>query len=323
MMSADWTDAAIARAKELFDHRTPIAEKKFLAGRSSEINRLMGAIDDRGAHAIIFGDRGVGKTSIARCIVGTATGDSADNLVCIRVNCDSADTYTSLWKKVFSQVTFTHKTVQMGFRGNEESDHRTLAADLGDAVTVHDVHQLLDTCGQRCKLVVVLDEFERADQDQHIKRLLADTVKTLADFVVPATIVFVGVGESLADLIHEHESLTRHLVEVPVHRLSRTELERIISDRLPELGMTIDEHAQSLLTYLSKGLPFYVHLLGRHCVIAAIERKSSRIEPADMHDAIRQAVANSKQALKSMYHNATLTNQTKSHYRQGNRTLIG
>ena len=320
-MAATWKTAAIARTKELFDHRTPIAEKKFLAGRSGEISRLVGAIEDRGAHAIIFGDRGVGKTSIARCIhdalLGTP-GVDASTLAIITVNCDSADSYTTLWRKVFGQIVIEHKQFRMGFRGEEDDEAREISLDeqLEDVVTVNQVRHLLATCGRQGKLVVILDEFERLEQDQSIKRLLADTVKTLADFVVPVTIVFVGVGESLAQLIQEHESLTRHLVEVPVPRLRGKELTDIIADRLPELGMTIDPGAQYTINYLSKGLPFYVHLLGRFSIIAAIQRDSSRVERQDMAVGFNQAVAHAKQALKGVYYTATLTNQAKSQHRQ-------
>jgi Cdc6-like AAA superfamily ATPase len=310
---------AIARAKELFDHRTPIAQKKFLAGRFAEITRLVGAIEDRGAHAIIFGDRGVGKTSIASCVQSAVLGSpggAAKNLMCIRVNCDSADTYSSLWRKVFGQISTEHRHLGMGFRPEEERSATTLEHHLEGEVSVNQVRQLLENCGKQCNLVVILDEFERLENDASVKKLLADTIKTLADFVVPVTIVFVGVGESLSQLIQEHQSLTRHLVEVPVPRLQVKERCDIIDDRLVELGMTIDESAKKTIVHLSKGLPFYVHLLGRYSVIAALERDSSHIDSSDMLEGFRQAMAHAKQGLQNVYYTATLTNQTKSQYRQ-------
>jgi hypothetical protein len=311
-------EAKILNAKELFDHRTPIAQKKFLAGRGDEISRLIGAIEDAGAHGIIFGDRGVGKTSIANCIQDSlvAAGVDVGQLACVRINCDAGDTYSSLWRKVFSQISVEHTHVTMGFMPEDVGETMQLADEIGEEITVNQVRHLLANCGKQCKLVVILDEFDRLESSIPIKRLLADTIKTLADFVVPATIVFVGVGESVSELLKEHESLGRHLAEVQVPRLGAEESANIFADRLPELGMTIEPIVQSTIIYLSRGLPYYIHQLGRYSIIKAIEADVDHITIEHMYSGFKESLDGSKQAMKSVYYEATLTNQTKSTHRQ-------
>ena len=44
-----------------FSPSAPIDSTDLFAGRTRQIERLLGAIFQRGQHAIIFGERGVGK----------------------------------------------------------------------------------------------------------------------------------------------------------------------------------------------------------------------------------------------------------------------
>ena len=58
-----------ARIHEAFSPSAPIDKQRSLfAGRTRQIDRLLGAIFQRGQHAIIFGERGVGKTSLANLL---------------------------------------------------------------------------------------------------------------------------------------------------------------------------------------------------------------------------------------------------------------
>ncbi len=49
---------------------------------------------------------------------------------------------------------------------------------------------------------------------------MADTIKTLSDWGTEATIILVGVGDSIDQLIEEHESVVRALVRIHMPRMS-------------------------------------------------------------------------------------------------------
>lgn len=55
-----------------------------------------------GQHAVIYGERGVGKTSLARVAMRVATNQSG--ILAVRVNCDGSDTYDTLWQKVLDEL---------------------------------------------------------------------------------------------------------------------------------------------------------------------------------------------------------------------------
>src|SRR6266566_5989502 len=72
------------------------------------------AINQKGQHAIIFGERGVGKTSLSN-VLSSFLGSSGSIVLSPRVNCDGQDTFDSIWRKVFDQITRTKSVQGAGF----------------------------------------------------------------------------------------------------------------------------------------------------------------------------------------------------------------
>jgi hypothetical protein len=105
------------------------------------------------------------------------------------------------------------------------------------------------------------------------------------------------------------------LVEVPLPRMSRTELEKIVSDRLPELELTITEDALHCVSLVCAGLPYFTHLLGQHAVRAAIDEWSSRVTKLHVDAAMKLAIEDSEREMKSAYYEATRSRHPKSKFR--------
>ena len=68
--ASDFEDL-VARATTVFQPRTPITTRELFAGRWSELMAVVDAVNQVGLHAVIFGERGVGKTSLANVIAPT------------------------------------------------------------------------------------------------------------------------------------------------------------------------------------------------------------------------------------------------------------
>lgn len=301
-----------SRSARLFSPRTPIGQSELFAGRAMQILKLIQAINQPGAHAIIYGERGVGKTSLANVAPISFTFEDAKAIVAPRINCDGTDDYARLWHKVFSRIEVTEQHVPMGLRSSPQRDTRTVDEELLDRdVTPGVVQQVLSEYGQRCHLVVTLDEFDRLPEGP-VATLISDTIKSLSDNMSPATIIIVGVGESVATLLRGHESVGRHLVEVPLPRMSKSELEKIVNDRLPNLDMTIDPNALHNISLVCAGLPYYTHLLGQHAACAAIDDDRARIEVDHVAKAMHCAIQDSEREMQSCYYEATRSRQPKS-----------
>jgi uncharacterized protein YejL (UPF0352 family) len=162
-------------------------------------------------------------------------------------------------------------------------------------------------------MIVIVDEFDRL-QDEEVRRLFADTIKTLSDHAVPVTLVLVGVADTVDALIKEHHSIERALVQVQMPRMSREELEQIVTNGFNRLGLTIEPPALQHITLLSQGLPHYTHLLALYAAREAIDSTSVVVTVHHVISAIKTALAQAQQSIRSAYHTATMSPRKENLY---------
>lgn len=313
-------EALRLKATELFSPRTPIATQELFAGRYDQIQKLQNTIAQRGAHAIVYGERGVGKTSLANvapiayCVHHDAPMES---VVPARINCDGTDSFDALWRKVFQSIELSSSHAPIGFLQTAEHETMSLLEWLGDTdeFTPGKVQRVLKSFGDDFQFIVTLDEFDRLPNGE-VPRLMADTIKSLSDNQVRATIVVVGVGDSVPALVQGHESVGRHLIEVPLPRMDRNEVERIVTDRLKLLDeMEIESSALKTISLVCTGLPYFTHLLGQNAVYNALNGWNDRILDADVTTAMGRAIEDSEREMKQAYYAATQSRQPGSRFR--------
>ena len=105
---------AVDRLAKVFTPNRPIHLPALLSGRLDLLFRLQDDVLTPGKHVLLYGDRGVGKTSIARVLgVLVQEVDDPHGNRSIIVACDSNDTYDSIWRKVFQEVLIAER--QLGF----------------------------------------------------------------------------------------------------------------------------------------------------------------------------------------------------------------
>lgn len=271
-ISDDEFFALVQKTAEVFSPSAPIDQRQLFSGRVQQLMDVMNAFAQKGQHAILFGERGVGKTSLATVILTLCKTQSVLTPVSGPVNCDSTMTFSSLWKRILRGITFTKPIPAIGFLGKEGQAARTLDTYLPDAVTPDDVRHLLSNLP---KTVIVIDELDRADQS--LTALLADTIKNLSDHAVDTTLLLVGVADSVDALIREHQSVERALVQIRMPRMSSAELLEIIDKGTKALGMEMGERERKKIAKLSQGLPHYTHLLSLHATQHALQQRRRSI----------------------------------------------
>ena len=90
----------------MFTPAIPISEDDLFAGRADQVDKAIDAINQRGQHAVVYGERGVGKTSLANVLSSRLVSHSGAQAIAPRVNCDATDNFSSLWHKVLAKVVF-------------------------------------------------------------------------------------------------------------------------------------------------------------------------------------------------------------------------
>jgi Cdc6-like AAA superfamily ATPase len=291
-------------AGRVFSPAAPIDEKDLFAGRIKQLRRVIDVVNQRGQHAIIFGERGVGKTSLANVISSYLSSIPTLPILAPHVNCDGTDDFTRLWKKILSQIELSSQAKQAGFVSVAKIATTNLSDTLPTKVTPEDIRKALTAVSQYAMLIVIIDEFDRL-QGAHIQRVFADTIKSLSDNSVKATIVLVGVADAVSDLIKEHQSVERALVQIRMQRMSTDELREIINKGLGRLGMTIDGDAIKHISLISQGLPHYTHLLGLYASREAIDQNTKTISMSHVQIAVKNALEGAQQTIRSAYHKAT------------------
>lgn len=287
----DWATLR-SEITEAFSPGAPVQERDLFSGRSSQIAALEDAVTQRGRHAIVYGERGVGKTSLAN-VLPLVMHRPNKELIYVRVNCDPTDTFVSLWKKVFKRMTYV-TSAEDGART------RRISEDFGEELTPDDVQLVLEEFSNNHIPIIVLDEFDRL-KNATTTQLVADTIKALSDYSVNATVVIVGVAEDVSSLIQGHESTTRCLIQIKMPRMSTDELKALILTRYTRCGIQTDADAVWKIIFLSRGLPYYTHLLAMHAARYAISHRKTVVRHEDVDKALEDAISELDQSIKEKY----------------------
>jgi hypothetical protein len=255
----------------------------------------------RGQHAVIYGERGVGKTSLASI---TADLAGSEQFFTAHVICDSSDEFSTIWQKIFEEISVLADE-QLG-------NALQYVRDPGD-ITPNEIRLVLRRLTASAPVLIFIDEFDQIST-REVKKLFADTIKILSDQAIRATIVPVGVGGSVTDLIDEHASIARALVQVQMPRLPLRERREIIDKGLAAAGMTITVAAADRIAYLSQGLPHYVHRLAQQAGLQAVARESLDVKMADVDEAIQIVVTDTHESVAKDYHVATYSTRPDTLY---------
>jgi len=312
-MEAENTFEIQADVSRFFTPNTPIDESRLFSGRISQIERIVEAVGRKGQHAIVFGERGVGKTSFAN-VVGDFLEDDSGALLCLRATADSSDTFSSIWRKIFSDLSFTHAKNKIGFDDSQELFQESLCDRLPEKIDSATVQNILKQLGQSRTLVVIIDEFDRLSRE--VSNLIADVIKVSSDQRIDTTIVVVGVADAVEHLIEQHASVERVLIQIPMPRMSSEEVVQILVKGLNHMSMKIEDDALMRIVLLAQGLPHYAHLLGLYSAVGARKEGLSEVAVVHVEKAVEQAVNNAQHSIKSAYTKACSSPRADSLYEQ-------
>lgn len=256
----------IALVGQAFTPSAPISNLNMLAGRRAQILEVATAATQRGRHVALYGERGVGKTSLANVLREFFGADDLPSFQAAVVTCSTDDTFGSLWRRILLDL------------GTDMPDYE---------VQPDTVRRELEQ--KELPALIVIDELDRVDDDLALT-LIADTIKALSDHAVESTVVLVGVARSISDLIGEHESIGRALAQVEMPRMSRRELREALESGCEKARLTIRPDAADEITGLSEGLPHYTHLLGLHAGQRVVKDDRTEITFGDVKASIPDAV---------------------------------
>lgn len=290
------------------------------AGRVELLDGLSNALQSDGAQIVLYGQRGIGKSSLSRVLSQIATNERAaiDRLrekphdafdyLPIYITCDDSvsdvdklcvrlltdDNALAPWIpfKVVERSSGSDAGGKLGIKVVE------LSGSVSDSITERAAEidsdarsTFVNACRSVVKsevakdgLLIIIDEFDRVADKSGIASLL----KALG----PESITFalVGVAETISELIADHESVARQLADgaIRVTPMERAELAEIISRAMAALDnrYQFTAEARDWITTVARGHPFYVHLIGKHALLRAISNSRQEVAVDDAKDAL-------------------------------------
>lgn len=239
---------------------------------------------------MIYGERGVGKSSLATIIYDVVILAGEHSFVPAKIGCDRGITFAEMWREILKQLPVV--------RGDETLD---LSELLSDNPTSEEIRGLLTHLDNPA--IIVIDEFDRVDQD--VATQMSDTIKTVSDRALPVTLVIVGVASALNELMEEHESVVRNLIQVEMRRMSESELLETIDKGLSKADLQMPDILRKRIATLSQGLPHNTHLLCKMAALSAVKMERTDLSEVDYRQAIRDAVIDKSESLGKVYKTAT------------------
>ncbi|WP_286949022.1 MULTISPECIES: AAA family ATPase [Brevundimonas] len=297
MSSDDWLmlDFEISR---LFDG-APVDEEQMFAGRLNEVTKMLRTVMERSRHVVLFGERGVGKTSLSN-IFWRRYGKTLQSFVVARVQTGPQDDFSSLWIRALEEL----KSVATG---SGKGDYVPIQTEF-ESLTPSQVRRELQKISPNALPVVIIDEYDKLG-NRDAKILTANLIKELYDFSITTTVILVGVAENISELVEDHASTDRAIVQVPLNRMSEDELKEIIYQRVSQTPMKFTPDAILTIVILSRGLPFFTQVLSKHAALNAIEQRKLTVTNADVDAAMTRFINDTEVSFRDAYRAATRTNQ--------------
>lgn len=320
-ISFDEAKKLSVRAAKAFHPRTPITTQELFAGRWNELTTVADAVNQTGLHVVIYGERGVGKTSLANVvsptiwaldhIEDTPEKRTPERLV-IKTVASGEDSFSTIWNKLFRELTWVDNKATAGFVPNRKNQVPISEVfHLAAQISVDDVRRVL---ANMPGAVYIIDEFDKAAKETSGE--FTDLIKALSDLAVDCTVVLIGVSDTIDQLIAEHASINRALTQVFVPRMTSVDLRKILSKAEEQLGVLFSPEAANIIVHVSQGLPHYTHLVGLNVVrTAALNHSTTYIEKEFVFEALKKSVKQAEQSVTNKYVTATHSAHKDALYR--------
>lgn len=263
----------------------PISDATLFAGRRDLLLRLIHLIEDQKLHVVLYGDRGIGKTSVLRILSGLAR-EAHYNVT--YASCGSDTDFDSLFRSLAREVPLLFHADYEPTSPQVEAGG--VFADLlpDRPVTVADLTALFESV-RGTQLLVIIDEFDRVESNR-MREQVAELIKNLSDRGVPVQCLIAGVASNLTTLVSHIPSIRRNLIGLPIGPLAEAELREILENAAARSGVPFSEGAEAMMIRFANGLPYIAQLLGLHASLVAVQGGEGVVSESDVLAAVGHAV---------------------------------
>lgn len=299
-----------------------------LFGREKTLRDIDRAFSSPGRQIFIFGDRGVGKTSLALTAAYLHTGieNAPIYVMCGRTN-NFGQTIQAIGNatipvenridKLTTGGSFNLSVAGMGLGMTEPTrQHSGIAApqSLTDAL---DVIRYVASKRRNATTIIIVDELERVEGDAEREKF-AEFIRNIPELNEDVRFIFCGIMHDVDQLLTSHPSAGRILETIELKRLNHSDLWKILTIVGDKLNVELQHEALIRVGQISDGFPHYVHLMGEALFWSMFDdpEEVSRSGPGHFKAAITGAIQRVESALRVQYEKATKKTRNTSDYEE-------
>lgn len=299
--------------RKVFTPHQPVQTEELFFGRQEVVGKIIEHLNTPGQHALLFGDRGVGKSSLAN-ITTSLLINQILRVPLYTKRCSSSDDFISIFKEPLENAgvevdlksrTSSHKEGGSAgvslkvVKAGVSSDHGESNVYEYKTPTPSVVAEILrDQEG-----LIYIDEADQIKSSQD-KINISETIKLLSDYASPFKILVVGIAETGEEITAAHPSVSRCLKETKLEKMTDAETEAIIQEGAKKLGITFEFPVINAIVRLSSGYPHFAHLLSLKCSEEAIVNDINTVTLRTLNAAIKDAVNDAEGTLRRKYEQA-------------------
>ncbi|MEM8137321.1 ATP-binding protein, partial [Morganella morganii] len=301
---------------EYFTPSTPVLNPMHLKGRDVEMKSILENLTVPGRHCMIYGERGIGKSSLANA---TINGGKQYNILkgeIFNVKCDTSTKF----KDIVSDCA-----IHISVHANKYKEETVIKAGLSakflsfftgnlgyeEKITVERDEITPRKAANAIGIIdgiLVVDEFDVLDEDT--KKAVAEFIKQLSDNRSNLKVLLVGISNDGKSLTAGHESVNRCLHEISLGGIDDKYLMEIIKLGEDGLGLLFEENVKSEIVDISNGFPYFTHLLCKEAAESAISSDYDKVNLTLFHKSIEKSVENAEGRLKREYEDAVRSSKT-------------
>lgn len=291
--------------REMFERRN----ENDLDGNPGLQDNLQDALRELGGQVVLYGDTGVGKSSLLRY----AAED--EQLDAITIECFSSKSFEDLIEDAIRklvEVREISRTSGTSLDGELEGGFRvkfllslkgrlrgSMSSDREfEIIQRSPLDALLEAMKATKTSLIVLDNFQNIT-DASTRHLIAQTMEYLSDRAEETgdiKIVVIGIAEDAPALIGGSGSFRRRVTEIGVPRMPDDEIHAILRRGFNLLGLSVPDDVRSRLVFYSDGFPYFAHLLGLHVSRWARRNGVGEVSAIDAERALKRAISSVDQS---------------------------
>lgn len=287
----------------------PVVMREAFAGRHDPMGRLITAIEEQRVHVVIYGERGIGKTSLAHVFAETAR---EARYHVIYASCGTAANFSDMFRSILARIPrIFHTSVLPNSAEAEAGDNFDIMLPDGEYGARELADVLSGVVGTR--VLVILDEYDRV-VDVNFRRDVAELIKNLSDRAARVQLIITGVALNLDELIGYAPSIRRNITGLPMTPMTKAEMRELLRMGERAADIVFGDDAVDTIGQMAGGSPYLVRLLGHQAGLITLDARRDRVSEADARKAVELVIREWQASLPRRVQSNLSREEAKTHW---------